>query len=212
MRTSFDDQLKQLNSSMISLGALCEDAIAKATKSFLDNDIALAESIVSVTERIDHEEREIESLCIKLLLMQQPVARDLRTISAALKMVTDLERIGTQSADIAEIVATVKFPSLIRADTIHDMALSSIKMVNDSIDAFLHSNTEEAKNVIQYDDVVDNYFTEVKQDLIRRIQTSPQEGEYAIDLLMIAKYLERIADHAVNISKWVLFSVSGEIN
>ncbi len=212
MRSTFDGQLKALNNAMITMGAQCEDAIAKAAKSFLENDKELAGKVPGIAERIEHSEREIESMCLKLLLMQQPVASDLRKISAALKMVTDLQRIGTQSADIAEIVLSCSFPDAMVAEVIHEMALATIKMVNDSIDAFLHADVEEARATIRYDDVVDGYFDEVKHKLIALLQSDPGTSEYAIDLLMITKYLERIGDHAVNIAKWVLFSILGDLD
>ena len=211
MHRMLDDQLETLKDEMITMGAMCEDAIAGAAKSFTENDAALGQKVTETAEKIDRKEREIESICLKMLLMQQPVAADLRKISAALKMVTDLERIGNQSADIAEIAAMGTVPEDVRSDTIHDMALASVKMVNESIEAFLHDDADEANSVIAYDDVVDGYFDDIKHKLVEHIKTVPQAGEYAIDLLMIAKYFERIADHAVNVAKWVIFSISGEL-
>lgn len=203
MRTLFDEQLNLLHTSMVSMGTLCEDAIAMAAKALEEKDTALA-------GQIDRKEREIESLCMRLLLTQQPVASDLRVISAALKMVTDLERIGNQSADIAEIVQTRASLMSVRSDTVHDMALAVIKMVNDSIDAFLHADVEEAGAVIRYDDVVDRCFDTVKSELIDRLKSDASCREDVVDILMIAKYLERIGDHAVNVAKWALFSLTGE--
>lgn len=210
MRTLFDEQLNLLHTSMVSMGTLCEDAIAMAAKALEEKDTALAEKVPALAGQIDRKEREIESLCMRLLLTQQPVASDLRVISAALKMVTDLERIGNQSADIAEIVQTRASLMSVRSDTVHDMALAVIKMVNDSIDAFLRADVEEAGAVIRYDDVVDRCFDTVKSELIDRLKSDASCREDVVDILMIAKYLERIGDHAVNVAKWVLFSLTGE--
>lgn len=210
MRTLFDEQLNLLHTSMVSMGTLCEDAIAMAAKALEEKDTALAEKVPALAGQIDRKEREIESLCMRLLLTQQPVASDLRVISAALKMVTDLERIGNQSADIAEIVQTRASLMSMRSDTVHDMALAVIKMVNDSIDAFLRADVEEAGAVIRYDDVVDRCFDTVKSELIDRLKSDASCREDVVDILMIAKYLERIGDHAVNVAKWALFSLTGE--
>lgn len=210
MRTLFDEQLNLLHTSMVSMGTLCEDAIAMAAKALEEKDTALAEKVPALAGQIDRKEREIESLCMRLLLTQQPVASDLRVISAALKMVTDLERIGNQSADIAEIVQTRASLMSVRSVTVHDMALAVIKMVNDSIDAFLHADVEEAGAVIRYDDVVDRCFDTVKSELIDRLKSDASCREDVVDILMIAKYLERIGDHAVNVAKWALFSLTGE--
>lgn len=210
MRTLFDEQLNLLHTSMVSMGTLCEDAIAMAAKALEEKDTALAEKVPALAGQIDRKEREIESLCMRLLLTQQPVASDLRVISAALKMVTDLEHIGNQSADIAEIVQTRASLMSVRSDTVHDMALAVIKMVNDSIDAFLRADVEEAGAVIRYDDVVDRCFDTVKSELIDRLKSDASCREDVVDILMIAKYLERIGDHAVNVAKWALFSLTGE--
>lgn len=210
MRTLFDEQLNLLHTSMVSMGTLCEDAIAMAAKALEEKDTALAEKVPALAGQIDRKEREIESLCMRLLLTQQPVASDLRVISAALKMVTDLERIGNQSADIAEIVQTRASLMSVRSDTVHDMALAVIKMVNDSIDAFLRADVEEAGAVIRYDDVVDRCFDTVKSELVDRLKSDASCREDVVDILMIAKYLERIGDHAVNVAKWALFSLTGE--
>lgn len=211
MRSAFDGQLRELRDAMITMGAMCEEAIAKAAKSFLENDRTLAATVPALAEKIDRQEREIESMCLKLLLKQQPVAADLRTISAALKMVTDLERVGDQSADIAELTAMCRLPDAARTADLHDMALAVIRMVNASVEAFLHSDAVQAQAVIDSDDEADAYFDRIKHALIQEIRSDPAAGEYAIDLLMIAKYLERIGDHAVNIGKWILFSVNGQL-
>ena len=209
MRSKFDEQLLALNKAMITMGAMCESAIATSAKAVLQADKEMAGKVPELSAQIDQKEREIESLCMKLLLQQQPVARDLRVISSALKMVTDMERIGHQSADIAEIVMVARLAEWEDAQDIHDMALSTIKMVTDSIDAFVRQDVALAKAVEDYDDVVDGYFNKVKENLIRRLRTPELDGEYAMDLLMIAKYCERIGDHAVNIAGWVRFSITG---
>lgn len=209
MRSRFDEQLGQLNKEMITMGALCENAIAMSAKALVDGDCQLAKSVSEYSAQIDHKEREIETLCLKLLLQQQPVAKDLRVISSALKMITDMERIGDQSADIAEIISLANVKVADDTDSIHDMAISVIKMVTDSIDAFVKQDIAIAKAVVAYDDVVDGYFNNIKQTLINRFSESETNGEQTIDLLMIAKYFERIGDHAVNIAEWVVFSITG---
>ena len=180
MRNRFDNQLAELNNELISMGALCENAIASAVKSLIDGDTKLAAAAIRIDHEIDRKEREIESMCLKLLLQQQPVASDLRLISSVLKMITDIERIGDQASDIA-----------------------------DSLDAFVRRDLTLAWSVIEYDDVVDRLFDECKQDLIAEIAQSPADGERVLDVLMIAKYLERIGDHATNIAEWVEFSITG---
>ena len=209
MRKTFDDQLALLNKEMISMGALCENVIAMAAKSLLEGDQEMARKVPVTDAEIDQKEREIESMCLKLLLQQQPVARDLRIISSALKMITDMERIGDQSADIAEIVTMANISA--SDDTIHigNMARAVIKMVTAAIDAFVSRDVKAAVEVIKYDDVVDDLFNKVKHELITMFGTSPEKGEYALDLLMIAKYFERIGDHAANIAEWVVFSITG---
>ena len=209
MRSRFDEQLEKLHHELIAMGSLCEAAIARSAKALLEGNAALAENVGEIEERINHKEREIESLCLKLLLQQQPVARDLRTISAALKMITDMERIGDQSADIAEIVSMANISALGEMIYVHDMAEAVIRMVTESIDAFVKEDVGLAEAVVAYDDVVDGYFDKVKQTLIRRFSQPETDGEAAVDLLMIAKYFERIGDHAVNIAQWVLFSITG---
>lgn len=209
MRSRFDEQLDLLNKEMITMGALCENAIAMSAKAVAEGDLALIESIPALAEQIGQKEREIESLCLKLLLQQQPVAKDLRIISSALKMVTDMERIGHQSADIAEIVRMANLKVGGDAEEVRNMALAVIKMVSESIDAFVKKDDDMAQAVIAYDDVVDNCFDRVKNLLIGRFSQPEADGEQTIDLLMVAKYFERIGDHAVNIAKWVEFSITG---
>ena len=209
MRSRFDEQLALLNRELIEMGARCEEVIALAAKAMEDGDVKLARQVEPLDAEIDRKERDIESLCLKLLLQQQPVARDLRQISAALKMITDMERIGDQAEDICEIIPFLKGRSGQSCGDIDKMAAATIKMVTDSVSAFVRKDTELAERVIAYDDVVDDFFEKVKNDLITMITQNPQDGEYALDLLMIAKYFERIGDHAVNIAEWVVFAVTG---
>ena len=210
MRNRFDEQLMQLNRELIEMGALCEEAIAMASESLLNNDRQLAAKVAPLDSEIDRKERTIESLCLKLLLQQQPVARDLRQISAALKMITDMERIGDQAEDIAEIICSIDVYPAGNSGLLREMADAAIKMVTESVDAFVKNDIIIAKKVIQDDDIVDSYFDQIKQKLITDIAEDPGSGEYAIDILIIAKYFERIGDHAVNIAEWVIFSVTGE--
>lgn len=191
------------------MGALCEKAIADSAKALAQGDARMAESVPDLSCQIDRKEREIEAMCLKLLLQQQPVATDLRVISSALKMITDMERIGKQSADIAEIVTLANIKDTDDTDDIHDMAVAVMKMVTDSIDAFVKKDAAVAKAVIEYDDVADGLFNKIKKMIIVHLGRPEADSEYAIDLLMIAKYLERIGDHAVNIANWVLFSITG---
>ena len=210
MRPEFDEQLDLLHKELITMGALCENAIAMSAKALTEGDARLAETVPALSAQIDQKEREIESLCLKLLLQQQPVAKDLRTISSALKMVTDMARVGDQSADIAEILVLENIHSTDDTRIICDMSAAVIKMVTESIDAFVKQDLQMAKDVIDYDDVVDTFFNQVKQMLIELFRKPDTDGEFAVDLLMIAKYFERIGDHAVNIAKWVLFSITGK--
>ena len=210
MRSRFDEQLSILNTEMIEMGALCEEAIALASKALTTGDITLAEKVIPISSDIDQKERDIEARCMKLLLQQQPVAKDLRQISAALKMITDMERIGDQAEDIAEIITYLEGRTAEETVHIRDMAAETISMVTDSVDAYVKKDTELAKSVIVHDDKVDEYFDKIKGSLIKMIAENPENGEYALDLLMIAKYFERIGDHATNIAEWVIFSVTGE--
>lgn len=210
MRNKFDEQLDLLKTQMIQMGALCEEAIASATKALIKGDIELAKKVITTDEDIDLKEKEIESICLKLLLQYQPVARDLRQISSALKMITDMERIGDQAADISEIIMLANIKAANNTSHIADMAKATIKMVTDSIDAYVQQNLKLAKAVIDYDDVVDNLFNDVKADMIRLINEDTENGEFAIDLIMISKYFERIGDHATNIAEWVVFSITGK--
>lgn len=209
MRDKFNEQLEQLNVELIKMGALCEEAISAAAKALLEGDAALRETAAAAEREIDQKERDIESLCMKLLLQQQPVARDLRTISAALKMISDMERIGDQASDIAEITRDIEDSPVVSHVPIAEMARSTIGMVTDSIDSFVRKNLGLAQEVIRKDDEIDRMFLDVKDELIRRIGQG-DSGETCMDLLMIAKYLERIGDHACNIAEWVEYSLTGQ--
>ena len=212
MRSRFDEQLALLNRELIEMGALCEEVIALASKALTDQDAELARRVAPLDEEIDQKERTIESMCLKLLLQQQPVARDLRQISAALKMITDMERIGDQAEDIAEIVTFLDGHTAENDDLLREMAKAVIKMVTESVDAYVRCDTALAEKVIADDDTVDRYFDDIKRLLIGSIAHDPDDGEYALDVLMIAKYFERIGDHATNIAEWVIFSITGVHN
>lgn len=209
MRSRFDEQLATLNKELIEMGALCEEAIADAAKALTTADEKTAAKVEPLEAEINQKERDIESLCLKMLLQQQPVARDLRQISAALKMITDLERIGDQASDIAEIISFIDKKAGVDCEPICLMAEATIRMVTESIDAFVKRDVGIAQQAIAHDDTVDDYFLKVKRSLINMIAQRPADGEHALDLLMIAKYFERIGDHAVNIAEWVIFSVTG---
>ena len=210
MRSRYDQQLALLNRELIEMGALCEEAIALAARALTEGEPQLAKQVAPLDGEIDQKERDIEAMCLKLLLQQQPVARDLRQISAALKMITDMERIGDQAEDIAEIVGFLNGRSAENSSLLREMARSAIEMVTGSVDAFVKQDTALAEKVIAQDDVVDSYFEQVKEALIRKIADMPEDGAYALDLLMIAKYFERIGDHAVNLAQWVIFAVTGQ--
>ena len=209
MRNRFDEQLFELNRDIIEMGAMCEEAIASVAKALSEGDIELAAKVRENGSAIDQMERDIESRCMKLLLHQQPVARDLRLISAALKMITDMERIGDQTEDIAEIIGFLKGRRIENIRFIEDMAREAVKMVTGSIDAFVKKDVALAKKVLVHDDVVDTLFEKMKCDIIKLISENPDDGEFALDLLMISKYFERIGDHATNIAEWVIYSVTG---
>ena len=209
MRSRFDEQLSLLSKKMIEMGAECESIIALSAKALLEGNTADARKAKAQGHTIDQMEREIEAICLKLLLQQQPVAKDLRVISAALKMITDMERIGDQAEDIAEIITFLDGRTGEECRDIRLMAEATIQMVTDSIDAYVKQDLNLAKSVSDHDEVVDDAFDRVKQTLIGMIAENTTDGEYALDLLMIAKYFERIGDHAVNIAEWVEFSVTG---
>lgn len=211
MRNRFDRELATLNTELIEMGALIENAIDRAVGALFKQDETLAESAIEFDSEVDRKERDIESRCLKLLLQQQPVARDLRTISSALKMITDMERIGDQAADIAEITHRLKQTDAPLCDThIKDMSKSTIRMVKESVDAFVARDLALAQKVIAEDDEVDAMFIHVRDELIEMLKKEESEPAAVIDVLMIAKYFERIGDHATNIAEWVAFSITGK--
>ncbi len=210
MRDYFQEQLKQLNQELIKMGAACEEIIAFASHALTDYDADLAKQVSIVGSQIDESERTIETICLKLLLRQQPVARDLRQISAAMKMITDMERIGDQAEDIVDLVPKMERRVDEKHPKIREMARAAQQMVTEAVDAYVKQDLELAKKVMAHDDVVDDYFNRGKNGIIEIIAENPAEGEYALDLLMIAKYFERIGDHCTNIAEWVVFSVTGE--
>lgn len=210
MRTKYDKQLTDLHDELVSMASLCEAAISHAVEALRTRDAELARLTMQGDKEIDQKERVIESACLKLLLEQQPVARDLREVSAALKMVTDLERIGDLADDIADVsLFLCETPDYAAPEQIDYMVEAATKMVHDSIDAFVANDLAKAHSVMEYDDVVDRLFNEVRTVLVKRIHASMDDAEQAMDIMMISKYLERIGDHAVNISEWVEFSITG---
>lgn len=209
MRSNFDRQLRQLHQALTEMGAMCEQAIAASVSALLDGDKAGAETAMERERDIDRQEREVEGLCMKLLLQQQPVAGDLRAISSALKMISDMERIGDQAADIAEITRHTGSGALPGHLHIREMTKAAVKMVAGSVASFVESDLQMAKEVMIYDDVVDQLFDEVKEELTALIRSDSSSAGEALDWLMIAKYLERIGDHAVNIAEWVTYAITG---
>ncbi len=209
MRDEFEKSLSELHSKMIEMGSLCERAIAVVAKALKTGDRSCSDQAGVIEEQIDRMERDIETLCLRMILKQQPVAGDLRQISAALKMITDMERIGDNAEDIAEFIRFLNGRAEKDCSSICLMAEQSIKIVTDSIEAYVKSDIELARAAIACDDVIDDYFGKTKQTVIGLIEQKSGDGEYLLDLLMVAKYLERIGDHAVNIAEWVVFSVTG---
>ena len=207
MRNRFDRQLSTLNDELIEMGSMIEKSIETAIKALVNQDVDLARHAIEADEEIDRQERIIEDLCLKLLLQQQPVAKDLRLISSALKMITDMERIGDHASDISEITIALADQPYIKK---LEMAKETMIMLVGSIEAFVDKDLEKANEVIKRDDVVDDLFDKVKKELIQMIHENADKGEQAADLLMVAKYMERIGDHATNISEWVIFSITGE--
>lgn len=209
MRDLFQEQLNELNHELTTMGADCEEIIAYAYQSLTDWDEDLERKVKKVGAQIDESERTIENICMKLLLRQQPVAGDLRQISAALKMITDMERIGDQAEDIVEIVPHLPDNPHVNFPNIREMAKAAQTMVTEAVDAYVKQDLEMAKKVMAHDDLVDDYFVQIRNGIIDIIAAEPAHGEYALDLLMIAKYFERIGDHCTNIAEWVEFSVTG---
>ena len=212
MRSKFDEQLHLLNQEMMQMGSMIEDSIQKAINALIDQNVELAKKIMDNDTQIDHEQKKIENLCFNLLMQQQPVAKDLRVISAAMKMVTDMERIGDHAADISEMTILMSKTKYIpNLEHINRMASETVQMLIRSIEAYvekdMEKDMEKAVDVIASDDVVDDLFDKNKAELIEQIQREPQSAESAADMLMVAKYFERIGDHATNIAEWVIFAL-----
>lgn len=208
MRAKFDEQLNILNQELMHIGTLIENSIQKAIEALIAQDVELAKKIMEADEEVDREQKKIENLCFNLLLQQQPVAKDLRMISAAMKMVTDMERIGDHASDISEMTMMMaKKPYTLDMGHIKQMASETVLMLIQSIEAFVEKDMEKARAVITHDDIVDDLFDKNKKDLIEMIHRNPECGEEATDMLMVAKYFERIGDHATNIAEWVIFSL-----
>ena len=210
MRNLFDSQLNPLHRKLIEMGSACENAIDLAVKALLEGNADIAHEAASHDREIDQMERDIEAICLKMLLQQQPVARDLRQISAAMKIITDMERIGDQAEDIGEIVPFLNGRTGVECEDIRLMAETAQQMVRSSIDAYVNQDMALVKKVISMDDIVDDAFDRTKETLIHMISCNREDGQYCLDLLMIAKYLERIGDHATNIAEWVAFSITGQ--
>lgn len=209
MRTRFDKQLDELHVELIKMGSMCEEAITLSVEVLKHASEKTIQQIHTVDGAIDQKERDIENICIKLLLQQQPVASDLRMVSAALKMISDMERIGDQAGDIAEMatyLADTETSSMVHLDS---MGRATIKMVTNSVEAFVQSDRDLAEKVIEADDEVDRLFDTVKNELMDLIYNREIDARAALDLLMTAKYFERIGDHAVNIAEWVVYSITG---
>ena len=211
MRNRFDEQLDLLNNHLLEMGALIECSIENATQALIDQDVNAANAAIAADQEVDQKEREIESLCLKLLLQQQPVAKDLRLISAALKMITDMERIGDQAADISGIINYIAGEPYIK-ELVHlpQMGQYAIAMVRLSLDAYVKKDLDLARKVMGMDDAIDKLFDVIKNELIGHIRSDASAGSQAIDLLMIAKYYERIGDHAQNIAEWVEYALTGK--
>jgi len=210
MRTRFDEQLEKLNAGLLEMGEIIECAIKEATKALITKDVELAKQTIATDEDINNKEKELESLCLKIILQQQPVAGDLRLISSVLKMITDMERIGDHASDISELTLLLaEQPNIAELERIPKMAEATMQMVTDSINAFVQKDLELAQKVIVSDDIVDGLFLEVRKDLIELIKVNPENGDQIMDYTMIAKYFERIGDHATNIAEWVVFSITG---
>lgn len=209
MRKRFDQQLEELNVELIKMGSLCERAIRRAVELLQNPEDTRVSDVDRIEEEVNHKEREIETLCMKLLLQQQPVAKDLREISSALKMISDMERIGDQAQDIADMARFMQVKEIAHKIHIGEMAEATIKMVTESINSFVKKDLKAAAAVVKYDDVVDALFLKIKTELPAMMEKDSQNAEYYIDLIMIAKYFERIGDHAENIAQWVEYSITG---
>lgn len=213
MRSKFDEQLNNLNQEMMHMGTMIEESIQRAIEAFINQDVDAAKEIMDGDAAVDREQKKIESICFTLLMQQQPVARDLRTISAAMKMVTDMERIGDHAADISEMTIMMsRNPYKVNIGDVKKMASETMLMLIRSIEAYVEKSNEKAQQVMKQDDVVDDLFDQVKAELIDFIRANPEDGEQAEDLLMVAKYFERIGDHATNIAEWVEFALDDKIH
>lgn len=208
MREHFEEELSKLSNALVEMGALCEDAISCAVKYLLKNDAQMKKNAAEAEKQIDQKEREIETMCMRLLIQQQPVATDFRMITSALKMISDMERIGDQALDIAEIAEYVT-DDIKSKINIKEMAETTVKMVMNSVDSYVRKDIDIANSVIGLDDTVDALFGKAKSELINVIRTENENAEGLLDLLMVAKYFERIGDHAENIAEWVIFAVTG---
>lgn len=211
MRIHFDEQLEQLNKEIISMGTLVEQAIEMAVDALIRQDVEKAKKAMDFDEEVDRKEKIIENLCLRLLLQQQPVARDLRIISAALKMITDMERIGDHATDISDLaIALSSLPHIEQLTHIEQMAKETMLMLIQGLEAYVEKDYDKAEKVIARDDIIDGLFTRIKQELIDVIQKNSDCASQAADLLMVAKYFERIGDHATNIAEWAIFSITGK--
>ena len=208
MREHFEEELSKLSNALVEMGALCEDAISCAVKYLLKNDAQMKKNAAEAEKQIDQKEREIETMCMRLLIQQQPVATDFRMITSALKMISDMERIGDQALDIAEIAEYVT-DDIKSKINIKEMAETTVKMVMNSVDSYVRKDIDIANSVSGLDDTVDALFDKAKSELINVIRTENENAEGLLDLLMVAKYFERIGDHAENIAEWVIFAVTG---
>ena len=209
MREHFEEELSKLSNALVEMGALCEDAISCAVKYLLKNDAQMKKNAAEAEKQIDQKEREIETMCMRLLIQQQPVATDFRMITSALKMISDMERIGDQALDIAEIAEYVT-DDIKSKINIKEMAETTVKMVMNSVDSYVRKDIGIANSVIGLDDTVDALFDKAKSELINVIRTENENAEGLLDLLMVAKYFERIGDHAENIAEWVIYSITGK--
>jgi len=210
-RSRFDSQMLSLNERLIEMAKTVKDAISMTTQALIKKDITLSKQVLELEQNINEQEKDIESLCLKLLLHQNPVAKDLRMVSATLKMITDMERIGDQASDISDICLELsKQEYILTLNHFEKMGDIAIKMVNDSIEAFVDKDREKASNVLELDDKIDDLFNEIKDELYKLMITDTNNSRQALDLLMVAKYYERIGDHAENIAEWVIFSITGE--
>ena len=219
MREKYEEELRQLNTSIISMGKMIEVAIESSILALMAHDVKAADVIIRSDDAIDEKEKEIEQLCLKLLLRQQPVAAELRLVTAALKMVTDMERIGDHAGDVADLLKQMCEVNVSGKDVLgayinsqlNEMGTAIQKMLKDSIEAYINRDVDMAKKVITSDDVADGLYHEINSELIWQIQNKVTYAEQIADYLLIAKYFERIGDHATNIAEWVIFAMTGDL-